>query len=207
MHVTMPGRQAWVMLLTIARLGLAVGLCAAVILGQSPYITLVWLTAIVVSDIGDGVIARRIAADNTRRRIADAVVDRLSIHGAMIALALAVPGAVWLILAVFIRDVVLIAFNLWVLIHKRAIVTVSKVHKAGTLLYAVLYGVALFPVSSWSWLAAAAISAIVWFLLFDYLRAGWLIPAQPKGGPIVRYRTHGLAALRGKVPSSGISSA
>lgn len=204
MHVPMPGRQAWIMFLTIGRLGLAAGLCAAVILGQSPYVAIAWLFAIIIGDIGDGVIARHFDADNTRRRIADAVVDRVSIHGAMIALAVSVPGAAWLLLAVFLRDGVLISFNLWVFIHKRAIVTVGRVHKIGTMLYAVLYGVALFPISGWSWAAAAAISTVLWFLLLDYLRAGWMIPVHPRGNPVVRYRTRGLEALRGKVPRVGI---
>jgi hypothetical protein len=107
---------------------------------------------------------------------------------------------------VFIRDVTLISYNVWLWAHKRSIITAGNIHRVGTALYGVLYVVLLF---SHGWLAAAisvSISVAVWILIVDYLRAGWLIPIQPTGMPLARYQARRLTALRGLVPKPSDSS-
>jgi phosphatidylglycerophosphate synthase len=200
MSIKMPGREAWMMFLTILRFGLGIGLCVAVWHHDSPYISVGWLAAIVICDLGDGVVARWLGVDTTTRRITDVVVDRFSIHSAMAVIILYVPGTLWLTLPVVIRDLVLIVFNWWVLYRKHSIVTPGNLHRTGTFLYAVLYATLLFSRGELAHWVAGIISVIVWILLIDYLRAGILIPSQPKGQPLARYQAIKLRAFRGITP-------
>lgn len=200
MYKSVPGREAWMIVMTVIRIGFGVGLCVSVWRQGSPYTSTAWLVSIVVADIGDGVIARRFGSDTTARRIIDTIVDRLSIHGAMAVIMWRVPGSLVLLMPIVVRDVVLILNNCRLVVTKRLIITPGILHRSGTMLYAVLYAVVLFSTGTAATCAAAVISLIVWFLLFDYLRAGELVPSNPKGEPLARYQAKGLLALRGITP-------
>jgi phosphatidylglycerophosphate synthase len=156
--------------------------------------------AVIIADIGDGVLARRFNVDTNGRRILDVVVDRVTIHTAFALLMWLIPESIALVTPIIIRDVVLILRNWWLLKAKRVIITPGIIHRTGTVLYAVLFATILFttgPVAIW---ISVVISAVVWFLLLDYLRAGVLVPAYPKGDSLHRYQARGLLALRGHVP-------
>ena len=152
------------------------------------------------TDIGDGIVARWLRVDDNRRRILDVVVDRLTIHAAAAILVYRLPEATALLLPVVLRDVLLILRNAWLLVRKRVIITPGNIHRGGTLLYAVLYATVLLASHTVATWVAVAVSVIVWFLLLDYLRAGRLVPAQPRGAPLARYQACGLRALRGITP-------
>jgi phosphatidylglycerophosphate synthase len=200
MRSRIPGREAILLVLTVMRLGLGCGLCVAVWQQASPYASLAWLIAILITDMGDGVVARWLSVDTNLRRIVDVVVDRISIHAAFAVIVWRIPGTLPLVLPIVIRDIVLILRNCWLFQHKRIIITPGIIHRAGTFLYAVVGGVVLFttgPIAQWVSNVAAV---VVWFLLLDYLRAGSLAPAHPEYMPVVRYQAVGLRALRGITP-------
>lgn len=200
MRVKTPGREALVLFLTVARLSLAAGLCVSVWVGKPAYQSVMWLAAILLADQMDGVIARRMGIDNVNRRIADVVVDRISIHSVMAITIWCILGTFWLTFPVVLRDIVLILWSISVFFWKRSIITAGMFHRAGVFSYAVLYSVVLFTRDDGAKWVAISISVIVWFLLLDYLRAGLLIPANTKLQPIVRYQAVGLRALRGITP-------
>lgn len=192
--------ETLLLVLTASRLGLGAGLCASLWWHASPYTSVAWLVAVIIADIGDGVLARRLGVDTNGRHVLDAVVDRLTIHTTAALVMWMMPETIWLLTPVIVRDVVLILRNWWLLKAKRVIITPGNIHRTGTVLYAVLFATILFttgPVAIW---VSVVISAVVWFLLLDYLRAGNLVPSYPKGGGLYRYQARGLLALRGQVP-------
>jgi len=182
-------------------LGFGAGLCVSVWQHASSYVSVAWLAAFMVGDHADGVIARWLRVDTNRRRIADVVVDRLTIHPLIVILMWVTPETIWLLLPVFIRDVVLILRNWWLLTYKRVMITADNIHRAGVFLYAVLFVTLLFTTGETAVWVSVAISVFVWILLFDYLRAGALVPIEPKGQPLASYQACGLRALRGIAPS------
>lgn len=83
---------------TLARLLLVWGLVGSY--GISPWVSVAWLTAIVLVDLFDGMIARSFGADGTLRRVADVVVDYVSIVWALVAMLAAKQQYVtWVIVA------------------------------------------------------------------------------------------------------------
>ena len=193
-HTDVSKREAFLLALTVMRLGLGAGLCFALWQHASPYISVIWLTAVVVADIADGIIARWLGVDTNRRRILDAVIDRLTIHTTTLVMCL-MPETILLLLPVIIRDIVLIIRNWWLLVNKRVIIGPGNIHRAGTFLYAVLYATTLFTTGKVAFWVSIVISVTVWFLLLDYLRAGALVPAHPRNGAFGRYKACGLRAL------------
>lgn len=195
------GREALLIAVTLLRLGFAVGLCMSVWQNGRPFVSLLWLIAIVIADIGDGILARRFGVDNTARRIVDAVVDRISIHSAGIVIVWVHPGSLWLMAPIIARDVTLIFWN-WGILHlKHSFITAGNIHRMGTTMYAVVFAIALFSTGTEAKIVSALFAVAVWFLLIDYLRAGLLIPKQPRNRPLARYQACGLRNLRGIAPT------
>jgi phosphatidylglycerophosphate synthase len=137
-----PFREWVAVTLTVARLVLVWGLIASY--HQAFWISVIWLVAIVVVDIGDGAVARFFNADGPLRRMTDATIDQLSIGGAMIGLILVRPeyhtpvyDGFWLYLVtVRVAYVYVTARSLRryrVLLRGKGIL-----HKQGTLSYVVL---------------------------------------------------------------------
>lgn len=186
--------------LTIARLGLGVGFCAAVSKHQPPILAVGWLISIIAADIADGVIARRYHVDSTRRRIIDAVVDRITIHVAAAIVMWVYPLVFWLVTPVIIRDFVLIFRNWWLLKRKRIIIGPGNIHRLGTVLYALLCATVLITTGPIAIAVSAGVNLIVWTLLVDYLQAGKLAQANTSSQKLVRYQATQLRGLRGLPP-------
>lgn len=186
--------------LTIARLGLGVGFCAAVIRHESPAIAIAWLVSIITADIADGVIARQFHVDSTRRRVIDAVVDRITIHVAAAIVIWVYPLVFWLVTPVIVRDFVLIFRNWWLLRHKRVIIGPGNIHRLGTVLYAVLCATVLITTGPIAIGVSVGVNLIVWVLLVDYLQAGRLAGTHLSSTKLVRYSATELRGLRGLPP-------
>ncbi len=190
-------RETLLLEATASRLVLGAGLCASLWRHASPYLSVALLVAVIVADIGDGVVARKLGVDTNGRHVLDAVVDRITIHTTAALVMWLIPETIWIVMPVIVRDIVLILRNWWLLKAKRVIITPGNIHRAGTVLYAVLFATVLFttgPVAIWM---SIVISAVVWFLLLDYLRAGKLVPSHPKGGGTHRYQAIRFRGFRG----------
>jgi phosphatidylglycerophosphate synthase len=186
--------------LTVARLGLGVGFCAAVIEHSSPLVAISWLITIIAADIADGVVARQFHVDSTRRRVIDAVVDRITIHVAAAIVVWEYPLVFLLVTPVIIRDFVLIFRNWWLLRHKRIIIGPGNIHRFGTVLYAILCATVLITTGPVAIGVSIGVNLIVWVLLVDYLQAGKLARANTTRATLVRYAATGLRGLRGLPP-------
>jgi phosphatidylglycerophosphate synthase len=158
-----------------------------------PAFAWVLVVAIVVADIFDGVLARRLSCDTNTRRSIDAVVDRICIH-ASFGVAVAIQPAYLAIYApLLIRDVLALSAS-GVLLHRRKLLLMGgHWHKLSSLTCAA-FGVAILA------LPAAVAFSIGWgavlvnyALLCDY--AGGYFLARHKTG-IVRFRITRLAGVR-----------
>lgn len=123
---------------------------------------------VVVADVVDGIIARKRGEETIRRRVADAVIDRITVHVfCPMALAVCDVTLLWYI-PLLLRDLALLAIILIMMRRKRVIVTPNAIHKIIMLVLAIA-GIAV--VLEWS--ASIHVLAFAYGLLFlsliDYL--------------------------------------
>lgn len=171
---------------TVSRLGLAYGLVNAV---DGPFMASApWLTAIVLADVPNGILARRLGADTPLRRIADSVVDRITVGSAFVAFLAARPEF-WIMLApIMIRGAIVGTISATCLLFKGTIVTGRNAHKLGSLSVA-LMGFLFLAHSPLVWAAAVIAWILSYWLLFDYARSWKTVLSEPPAQPIYRVKT------------------
>lgn len=82
-------REIAMVVVTLARLLLVWGLVASI--GSQHWMTALWVVVIVVVDLFDGIVARALSADGVSRRIADVVIDYITIVLVFAAVRRAMP--------------------------------------------------------------------------------------------------------------------
>lgn len=102
--------------MTAARLSQAYSLYKKVGAGESTYATIAGIIAV---DLADGMVARSMGADTSRRRVADAVVDRITTGVGFLAAAKRYPAVRPVVTALATREVVVGAGNAINLIKRR----------------------------------------------------------------------------------------
>lgn len=155
------------MIATAARLLLILPLIWGI--GHSAVIAVLALFVIVAMDILDGVIARATGLETSIRRITDAVVDRLLIHSASIAVVLSEPSLFVLYAPLALRDLLLALGDSWCLRFRRTHIAGRSLHRAASASFALL-GFAVLTAPHSVAIAAALVAWLVnYLLLFDYL--------------------------------------
>lgn len=96
------------------------------------------LLTIIAADIADGIVARHLLCETTTRRIVDAGIDKLLIHGACVSVVVADPRLVPLYLPLAVLDIALVVGNLAFLHARRVFVTGDGAHRLGSACIAVL---------------------------------------------------------------------
>ena len=94
--------------MTAARLSQAYSLYKKVGAGESTYGTVAGIIAV---DLADGMVARSMGVDTSRRRVADAVVDRITTGVGFLAAAKRYPTVRPIVVALATREVVVGAGN------------------------------------------------------------------------------------------------
>jgi phosphatidylglycerophosphate synthase len=172
--------------ITVSRLGLAVGLVQSVE-GAFKWSAL-WLTLVIAADVPNGIAARRFNADTNRRRIADSVVDRITVGSACTAMALSRPEVSVALLPLALRGAVVLAVSAVCFVRKNTIVTGGQLHKIGSLTTGAMGFVILSRLSCWP-VAVAVATLISWVLLLDYLPQYRLTLTAPRPAALYRRRT------------------
>lgn len=176
-----PNTQGAMSALTLARLGLTVLLWVAVRHGV--LWTIIALATVIVADILDGVVARRLGVDGVQRRFLDAAVDRFSIHSVYAAALWSHPqfcAWYWPLLA---RDLLVIAGYLVFIRPGGQIITGSSWHRWSSCSLAALGVLVVAEVRIAVTLAAVLAIVVAYVLLADY------------GGLVISYR-------RKRIPAS-----
>lgn len=155
---------------TAARLLLLGPLVAAITASHVAW-TAAALVFVVGADVFDGVVARRYGVDSPSRRVFDAVIDRLSIHGASLAVALVEPRFAPVTAVLLVRDVAQGLIAVRVLRLRRRILRGRRWHGASSLANAGLCLAAVARPGSGitCWIAGGTIG-INYVVLVDYWR-------------------------------------
>lgn len=127
-----------------------------------------WLLfAFVLIDIFDGVVARRLQAETSLRRLLDGVVDKLSIHIVALFVCFSLPASIPFWVFMLARDVAQAAVGYAVLRKCRIVAAGAKWHRAFTISVAG-WGLALVLFNSWSWAVGIVMVALGTITLIDY---------------------------------------
>jgi phosphatidylglycerophosphate synthase len=172
--------------ITVSRLALTAGLITAMT-GQLPY-PAAWLASVVAADVPNGILARRFGADTPRRRIADSVVDRITIGAACTTMALERPEVAVALIPLAVRGAITVVFSLGCFYRKRAIVTSQQIHKLGSLATGGMGFVLLSRSGYWPWAVTIA-SAISFILLAAYVPVWLRVLRSPPQADLTRFYT------------------
>jgi phosphatidylglycerophosphate synthase len=188
-------------LITVGRLCLIPVVIATFM--EQPLVTTLALLAFMCADLGDGVIARRLSADDRLRRATDSTVDRIGIDACL--LAACVKGTLpWILFACFV------ARDLWCAALCARVAAIRGVVVKGDLAYRAvtgsfgLWGLTapfLSPTARTTFAAAILFVAIV--LVVDYSRA---IRAVLKDRYVCWNQTVSVAAVREAIASGRAGS-
>lgn len=128
---------------SLARLALAAWLCIAIL--HSALLALVALSCVILADIGDGHLARRLSLDSAWRRFVDTGVDRITIHAAFLTALARHPELSGWYLPLLLRDVVAIASSIYGISRWRFFLVGDRWHRVASLTAAVQGVAFLFP--------------------------------------------------------------
>lgn len=162
--------------ITLARLSLAI--LMAVALRQSYALALLLLGAMIISDLLDGMIARKWGVDSNVRRVADSVIDTCSIHIVAISFILVNPHFLALYLPLAARDAVAATVCTSSQLRFRTLLIGGAWHKLSSLSKAGLLIAMMFGTQSESGLVAAAALLINVALLVDYVGAHVIVSGR-----------------------------
>jgi phosphatidylglycerophosphate synthase len=186
---------------TLGRLLLVPALLVAIRRSTAEAIGVVAL--IVFADLADGSLARWSQADSDTRRIADAVVDRVSIHAPFLLVVHMHPDLgryYWLLLT---RDVVLAGSSSFLLFSHKRFVTGDRWHKAASLSAAAL-GIGMLTASIGVIAVVSAITVLVnYVLLVDYLCVQAVSLRAERSNTLARQVSRDLSGLRWLFTASG----
>ncbi|MFV0434096.1 MAG: CDP-alcohol phosphatidyltransferase family protein [Leucobacter sp.] len=153
-------------LLTFGRIPLVVGMAVAFMLG-APWVSVAFLSIFVVADIFDGDVARKLNLETSLRRLADGVIDRLSVHFVLgiVAVSVELLWIPWALLA--IRDAFQALIGLRVLREKRIVVAGAKWHRVYTVAIA-LWGSVVMLTGDVQGIGAGIVALAGLATLIDY---------------------------------------
>ena len=177
--------------ITLGRLALLPALGLTIV--YRPSIAWIWVATVILADVFDGVLARRLGADTITRRALDATVDRFTIH-ASFAVAVAVhPIFLPVYLPLLVRDAFALGASGYLMQQRPVLLLGGHLHKASSLSCA-LFGMTILaaPTSvaeSVGWTAVA----INFVLLLDYA-GGFAITERHEY--LGRFRIERLAGIR-----------
>lgn len=182
--------------LTAMRLPLAALLIAAA--RSMPHLAVAVLVLLVLADILDGAIARRLGSDTPSRRIADVTVDKLVIHSALLAVVLGRPEALPWYALILLRDLVAALGYLRLILSRRVVVVGTALHRCSSLSDAVFFISVLVGHSSLVVISGALACMTNYILLLDF--AGVYASISSKAPParpasLSRTTTRGLDGL------------
>jgi CDP-diacylglycerol--glycerol-3-phosphate 3-phosphatidyltransferase len=191
----------------MGRLVLAWALVSSI--GSAVQTAVGWLAIVVAADLMDGWLARRWGVDTDRRRIADTVVDRLSINAAFIAAAVHWPMLwVWC-LPLLARDLLAAAGYIHAIVSMRTVIVGDGWHKISGAT-AALFGLAVLagPPQAIPVCASLAIAAN-WTFLIDHIGTylnvrGVTKAVQPN--TLTRRTSHGWTGVYALMMSGATSS-
>lgn len=197
---------------TASKLFVSTGLALSILRLQSPLASILLLIIYITADWVDGVWARAWQKDTNARRMVDAIVDKVSIHGAFWAVIVMRPELLPLYLPLMVRDALIGAGYLTLITNWKRLFVGSAVHRlssitCGCLGVTILLDIRdlLIPV----WIVTTAISYI---LLVDavgvaircrlYMRSdtrSGLSRVQARNWEGIAYLIAHLPGFRGKV--------
>jgi phosphatidylglycerophosphate synthase len=196
-----PGREAAAIVATILRLLLVWGLIRAY--GHGVAAPLIWLGIIVIADVLDGILARRFLCDSDHRRMADSVVDRISIHTAFLSFVSREPQLVWFYLPLVLRDAINSIGSGQCLRRRKALIIGGGWHKLASLADAALGASFILGGVGIIWVAATFAWLSNYVLLADYIGAYFIALARPPYPVLRRDTVRGLTGCRALVHVAG----
>lgn len=154
---------------TIMRLGLIPPVIATFMV--RPTLTILFLSAFMVADLYDGVLARKLDADGPERRAADSVVDRVAIDSCLIGAwaAGSMPGLV--LLGLLARDLYCSGLCVWMFTRRRAAIKVDLLYRGLSFLIAVWALTAPFVSQSVRSVSAIALLGLAIVVAADLTKA------------------------------------
>ncbi len=187
--------------LTLARLGITAWLWTVVRHGWRQ--TAAVLLLVILADVFDGVIARRLGVDGVRRRFLDAAVDRFSIHSVYAFALWTHPqycGWYWPLL---VRDLIVV-LGYWCFVKPtRRIIVGSGWHKWSSLSLALLGLLVVAESASAVAIVAPITIGIAYLLLADYLG---LVLATRRAQIQMQWDDNGVIRARGLLGIQTLSS-
>lgn len=180
------GRERLFIAITVSRLGLTYGFVQSV--GGPFRWSALWLTAIIIADVPNGVAARRFDADSPYRRIADSVVDVSTIIAACLAMAMSRSGIAVALLPLALRGLFAIVAAVVCFTMKRTIVTGGQLHKIDSLSLGAM-GFMILAHTPYTTLAIGAATIISWIFFLDYVPVYRTVLNGQRAPAILRYKT------------------
>jgi phosphatidylglycerophosphate synthase len=154
--------------LTVGRIALAAGIVMAWTRGLD-VAAVACLAVFVLVDILDGVVARWLGLESAIRRGLDGVVDKVSIHLVAVIVCTMIPGALWIWVAIAVRDVIQAVIALYVAVSVRVVAAGAKWHRSYTSAIAV-WGAGLVLNVDLAWLLGVIALSLGVATLIDYGR-------------------------------------
>ncbi len=154
-----------------------------------------WVSSIIVADVLDGVLARRIGCDTIARRAIDATVDRICIHAAFGVAIVLHPEFLALYAPLAVRDSIALTASGLLVARRGVLLMGGHWHKLASLSCACFGLVVLSQSRGIVTGAGVATVAINWVLLGDYVGGflAWRSEPTPIAG---RYKIRGLIGIR-----------
>ena len=155
--------------LTCARLLLLFPLASTVLTGSKLPVVVTWLAVIVIADILDGIVARRFRCDDNWRRIADATVDRITIHAAFLCALFVNADLTVLYLPLAARDAAALLGSFLCLTHRHTLIIGGGWHKLASLIDIPFFLCLLFAGQQVGFVMGIAALLVNYALLVDYV--------------------------------------
>lgn len=152
---------------TASKLLLAAAIASTIALHSPRAVPLAFLVVYVLADILDGVLARAWGVDSNTRRMLDAIVDKVSIHAALLACVLTTPGILIFYIPLMIRDLA-VSLGYFALITQRGRLFVGpSTHKLSSVCCAAFGVAALGGAPEAIWATSLLALLVNYVLLID----------------------------------------
>lgn len=169
--------------------------------GAAQLVTIGTLTAFVIADLFDGVVARRYGADDPGRRTLDSLIDRFSIWPVYVAVTLSGFLPLLFLVALVTRDLYCGHCCYRIIRERMVVIKADWLYRALNLSLAIWVGIAPFTgnqVRTGSFLAILAFSALV---AFDLRRSAEVVRRLPD---YIRFEVVPAGELRAMHRSLGV---
>lgn len=138
---------------------------------QSRIIALIFFTIASITDFLDGYIARKYKLITNFGKILDPIADKIMVLGAFFALAYLEVFKFWIIIPIFLRELIVTVYR-FVLLKKKKVIAAEKSGKIKTVMQIITLGISYiylmhrnYSPESWDWITASIELTMCLFLV------------------------------------------